>query len=450
MAQITFADKDNNQPSGTARKQVRDVDLNEIKNVVNTNDSNQASVIAAAIQALIDGAPGSLNTLNELAEAIGNDADFSVTVTNALTGKQATLVSGTNIKTVNGVSIVGSGNIPLVDDTIDNGVTSRTPSQEAVFEALALKATIAYVDDVAGSLVSSWKTAADVASTANLTLSGEQTIDGVLTSTSRVLVKNQTAPAENGIYVTAAGAWSRTTDTNTAIELEGAAVTVQQGTTQGNTSWIQTTDNITLGTSAIVWNQLGTSVQDADATTKGVARLYPSTSLGSNTDGAATQNAVKVYADAKVADAINNGTTTVAPSQNAVFDALALKANIASPTFTGTVAGITKSMVGLDQVDNTADSAKPISTATQTALNLKATVTSFAKGISVLGTINGSNLVFTIGQSIVSGSEDIFINGLRMTDGIDYGMTFPGGVPTITFIVAPVSGDIIRTNYIRP
>ena len=62
MAQITFADKDNNQPSGTARKQVRDVDLNEIKNVVNTNDSNQASVIAAAIQALIDGAPGSLNT----------------------------------------------------------------------------------------------------------------------------------------------------------------------------------------------------------------------------------------------------------------------------------------------------------------------------------------------------------------------------------------------------
>ena len=37
-----------------------------------------------------------------------------------------------------------------------------------------------------------------------------------------------------------------------------------------------------------------------------------------------------------VADAINDGTTTVAPSQNAVFDALALKAPLASPTFTGT------------------------------------------------------------------------------------------------------------------
>ena len=45
--------------------------------------------------------------------------------------------------------------------------------------------------------------------------------------------------------------------------------------------------------------------------------------------------ATKVYADAKVADAINDGTTTIAPSQNAVFDALALKADLASPALTG-------------------------------------------------------------------------------------------------------------------
>ena len=54
--------------------------------------------------------------------------------------------------------------------------------------------------------------------------------------------------------------------------------------------------------------------------------------------------------------------------------ALALKANLASPTFTGTVGGITKAMVGLGNVDNTADINKPISTATQAALDLKATV----------------------------------------------------------------------------
>lgn len=50
---------------------------------------------------------------------------------------------------------------------------------------------------------------------------------------------------------------------------------------------------------------------------------------------------------------------------------LDLKANIASPTFTGTVGGITASMIGLGNVNNTSDVLKPVSTATQNALNLK-------------------------------------------------------------------------------
>jgi hypothetical protein len=60
-------------------------------------------------------------------------------------------------------------------------------------------------------------------------------------------------------------------------------------------------------------------------------------------------------------------------------------ATLASPTFTGTVNGITKSMVGLANVDNTADSAKPVSTATQTALDLKANLNS----PTFTGTVNG-------------------------------------------------------------
>jgi hypothetical protein len=57
------------------------------------------------------------------------------------------------------------------------------------------------------------------------------------------------------------------------------------------------------------------------------------------------------------------------------FTAINLKANIESPTFTGTVKGITKAMVGLGNVDNTSDLDKLISTATQVALDLKANVT---------------------------------------------------------------------------
>jgi hypothetical protein len=63
----------------------------------------------------------------------------------------------------------------------------------------------------------------------------------------------------------------------------------------------------------------------------------------------------------------------ISTAQQTAFD---LKANIASPTFTGTVSGITKSMVGLSNVDNTSDLSKPISTAEQTALNLKANIAS--------------------------------------------------------------------------
>lgn len=58
------------------------------------------------------------------------------------TEKQAALVSGTNIKTVNGTTILGSGDIDLIDDAIVNGET-KAPSQNAVFDALALKADLA-------------------------------------------------------------------------------------------------------------------------------------------------------------------------------------------------------------------------------------------------------------------------------------------------------------------
>lgn len=75
-------------------------------------------------------------------------------------------------------------------------------------------------------------------------------------------------------------------------------------------------------------------------------------------------------------DAPRTRTFTVGSIIGLLTPALNLKANIESPTFTGTVGGITKAMVGLSNVDNTTDLLKPISTATQTALNLKANIAS--------------------------------------------------------------------------
>jgi hypothetical protein len=73
---------------------------------------------------------------------------------------------------------------------------------------------------------------------------------------------------------------------------------------------------------------------------------------------------------------VNNTSDTAKPVSTAQQTALDLKADIASPTFTGNVSGITKTMVGLNLVDNTADTAKPVSTAQQTAIDLKANIAS--------------------------------------------------------------------------
>ena len=112
----------------------------------------------------------------------------------------------------------------------------------------------AYVDSIAAGL--SWKTAVKAASTANLTLSGLQTVDGVsLMAADRILVKNQTAQAQNGIYAVASGSWTRATDMDAAVEFDGSAVFVQNGTLLKGTGWVQTATVATVGSSSVVFAQ---------------------------------------------------------------------------------------------------------------------------------------------------------------------------------------------------
>lgn len=67
----------------------------------------------------------------------------------------------------------------------------------------------------------------------NLSLTGEQTIDGILTSTDRVLVDQQSTASQDGIYVTSSGAWSRAADLPTGAEARGVRVWIEEGTTDG-------------------------------------------------------------------------------------------------------------------------------------------------------------------------------------------------------------------------
>src|SRR5499427_2177040 len=117
--------------------------------------------------------------------------------------------------------------------------------------------TKAYVDGAISGL--SWKDTARVASTANVALTGLVAIDGVTPiANDRVLLKNQTAPAENGIWIAASGAWARATDAAAAGDLLNAAVFVSEGTVNKDTAWVMTTDApITVGTTALTWVQFG-------------------------------------------------------------------------------------------------------------------------------------------------------------------------------------------------
>jgi hypothetical protein len=98
-------------------------------------------------------------------------------------------------------------------------------------------------------------TAVACATTANITLSGAQTIDGhAAVAGERVLVKNQTLAANNGVYVVAAGAWSRATDMDAWSEVPGAWVTVTNGTVNaGKTFACTSLAGGTLGTTDITW-----------------------------------------------------------------------------------------------------------------------------------------------------------------------------------------------------
>lgn len=102
-----------------------------------------------------------------------------------------------------------------------------------------------------------WKDPVRAATTANITLSGAQTIDGVsVIAGDRVLVKNQTTASANGIYIANGSAWTRSTDMDTSSEALLATVLVSEGTTNGNTGWTMTTDGpITLGTTSLVFTQ---------------------------------------------------------------------------------------------------------------------------------------------------------------------------------------------------
>ena len=118
-----------------------------------------------------------------------------------------------------------------------------------------------YVDNAIQGLDA--KASVRAASTANLNLTGTQTVDGVALSVGdRVLVKNQDTPATNGLYTVSTGVWTRTTDADAWDELVSAYVFVEQGTTNGRNGFLCTVaQGGTIGVTSITWVQFNSAGQ---------------------------------------------------------------------------------------------------------------------------------------------------------------------------------------------
>lgn len=230
-------------------------------------------------------------------------------------------------------SVAMTGNLDLGNQKIVNVQAPSSPNDVT---------NKTYVDTAVANAAQafSMKTPAMAASTANVTISnpGTASFDGVTLATGeRILLKNQTAPAENGIYIfaTSSTALTRATDMDAWTEVPGAIVIVQEGTTQADTLWIFTANNGgTLGTTAI------TVVQ-----------------------------------------------------------------------FTGT--GYTTS--------NFVDKEVPT------------------------GSINGSNVTFTLANTPTTGSEGVYLNGALQQSGSGNDYTISGAV--ITMLAAPLTGEKILVSY---
>lgn len=179
-------------------------------------------------------------------------------------------------------------------------------------------ATKQYVDDVAAAAAAGIdaKASCRAATTANITLSGAQTIDGVsVVAGDRVLVKNQSTGSQNGIYVASNSSWSRSTDCDTSAEYTSAAFTfIEEGTTNGGTQWkVSTTGAINVGVTSVTWAQFGAGSTYTGSDT--ITLTGNAFSVHRKTGGRLSEDAGGLYVDStiptKYATDVGDGSSTI-------------------------------------------------------------------------------------------------------------------------------------------
>ena len=196
-------------------------------------------------------------------------------------------------------------------------------------------ATRGFVESVAAGLDP--KDSCKVATTANITLSGTQTIDGVSVSADdRVAVIAQSNAVENGIYICAAGSWSRSSDMAAGANAAGASFFVEQGTTNGDKGFVCTSNKAAdvVGTNSLSFSQY-----------TGVASITAGAALsktGDQLDVEVDDSSIEISSDALrvkaagITDAMLAGSISNSKLTNSTISGIALGSSLQGLTASAT------------------------------------------------------------------------------------------------------------------
>lgn len=234
---------------------------------------------------------------------------------------------------VKDVLLYGTNGARPAASSANDGKFYRETDTGKTYQSNGSSWTLVADNSAISTIVSDWKESVRAATTANITLSGTQTIDGVsVIAGDRVLVKDQSTGANNGIYVCASGSWSRATDADTSAEVTAdLAVFVEEGTANGDKIFILTTNNpITLGSTSLTFTALAAGGAGSDTTaihdneSGEISALTEKTTLHNDDlfiiEDSEASNVKKKVKKSNVGGGVNSGTSFPgSPSNNDLY-----------------------------------------------------------------------------------------------------------------------------------
>jgi hypothetical protein len=245
-----------------------------------------------------------LQYINSLSSNAQTQISGKLTASNNLSDVGSASTSRTNLG-LGTISTQASNNVSITGGSI-SGLSSPSAGTEP--------ATKTYTDNLVAGLKT--RVICRVATTGNVDLSADlqnsDTLDGVTLATNdKVLVKNQSTASQNGIYkVVASGTASRDTDFDTAGEMAGQMVIIQEGSTNADTIWLNTNDsNMSLGSTSVSFSKV-TPSNTGTVTSAGLTQSAseftisgsPITSSGNITIDVNRISATKIGANTNISD----------------------------------------------------------------------------------------------------------------------------------------------------